>query len=308
MTARNDAPCFVDQTDAFRETVAPLQPSREMSGGQNPAARSEQWSNACRRLRAELGEAVFSAWFARLDLDRIEDETAYLTVPTNFLKTWIQSHYVDKLCATLTAEAPEVKRCVVALRSSSRAAAPKPEPVAALAEAGSEKPTSAPRAAAQAKWEPNAKATAAAGPAGIGADALSGSPLDRRLTFANFVVGRSNQLACAAAQRVAEAHRRVDVERAVDRGGTGRGLGHALGRRTGELVRAADDEIGKGQPAVERRTAERVGADARRTGGSRGLGIRLPLGLGGGPGQRGRLLGPGLGRSRDRLGLGRRRP
>ena len=49
---------------------------------------------------------MFGAWFARLDLDRIEDETAYLTVPTNFLKTWIQSHYVDKLCSTLAAEAP----------------------------------------------------------------------------------------------------------------------------------------------------------------------------------------------------------
>ena len=29
------------------------------------------WSNACRRLRAELGEAVFGAWFARIDLDRV---------------------------------------------------------------------------------------------------------------------------------------------------------------------------------------------------------------------------------------------
>ncbi|RYB03434.1 chromosomal replication initiator protein DnaA [Lichenibacterium ramalinae] len=205
MTARNDAPCFVDPTADLRETVAPLQPSRESLGGLSPATRTEQWSNACRRLRAELGEAVFSAWFARLDLDRIEDDTAYLTVPTNFLKTWIQSHYVDKLCATLAAEAPEVKRCIVALRSSTRAAAPKPEVSAAAAEAAPEaKSVSAPRAAAQAKWESNAKASGAA-PAGMPADALSGSPLDRRLTFGNFVVGRSNQLACAAAQRVAEA-------------------------------------------------------------------------------------------------------
>ena len=205
MTARNDAPCFVDPTADLRETVAPLQPSRESLGGPSPATRTEQWSNACRRLRAELGEAVFSAWFARLDLDRIEDDTAYLTVPTNFLKTWIQSHYVDKLCATLAAEAPEVKRCVVALRSSSRAPAPKPEAVAEPSEAAPEaKTVSAPRAAAQAKWESNAKASGTA-PSGAPADALSGSPLDRRLTFGNFVVGRSNQLACAAAQRVAEA-------------------------------------------------------------------------------------------------------
>jgi chromosomal replication initiator protein len=35
-------------------------------------------------------------------------------------------------------------------------------------------------------------------------DLLAGSPLDRRLTFASFAIGRSNQLAHAAAQRIAE--------------------------------------------------------------------------------------------------------
>ncbi len=204
MTARNDATRFVDQTDV-RETVVPLQPSRETQGGRSPAARTERWSNVCRRLRAELGEAVFSAWFARLDLDRIEDDTAYLTVPTNFLKTWIQSHYVDKLSATLSAEVPEVKRCVVALRSSSRAASVRTDAQVEVQAAPAEPKTlSPPRVAAQAKWEPNAKATGGI-PGAAPADALSGSPLDRRLTFDNFVVGRSNQLACAAAQRVAEA-------------------------------------------------------------------------------------------------------
>ncbi len=203
MTARNDAPSFVDDTADLRETVAPLQSPRGASRG--PAPRNERWSNACRRLRAELGEAVFSAWFARLELDRIEDDTAYLSVPTNFLKTWIQSHYVDKLCATLAAEAPEVKRCIVGLRSSTRPAtkslaAVEPGDAEAVPRTAAAPGGATARAAAQAKWEPSAKAPPAAA-----ADALSGSPLDRRLTFASFVVGRSNQLAHAAAQRVAEA-------------------------------------------------------------------------------------------------------
>jgi chromosomal replication initiator protein len=37
-----------------------------------------------------------------------------------------------------------------------------------------------------------------------GFDALAGSPLDRRLTFSSFLVGRANQLAFSAAQRVSE--------------------------------------------------------------------------------------------------------
>src|SRR5207244_7774332 len=42
-------------------------------------------------------------------------------------------------------------------------------------------------------------------------DALGGSPLDPRLTFDSFVVGRSNTLAHAAAQQVAQARRREPV-------------------------------------------------------------------------------------------------
>ncbi len=196
MIARNDAPCFVDETAHIHESVPS---SSQAEDATPPDVRGEQWSNACRRLRAELGEAVFGAWFARLELDRVVDDTAYLSVPTNFLKTWIQSHYVDKLCATLAAEAPDVKRCVIGLRTSSRLA---PKAVQPEAGAGSSEPTPASqpqRTASVARIDGQVKATA------IPTDALASSPLDRRLTFASFVVGKSNQLACLAAQRVAEA-------------------------------------------------------------------------------------------------------
>ena len=86
MIARNDAPCFVDDTAQFREPVSSLPSSRQAAETTPPDGRGEQWSNACRRLRAELGEAVFGAWFARLELDRVTDDTAFLTVPTNILK------------------------------------------------------------------------------------------------------------------------------------------------------------------------------------------------------------------------------
>ena len=189
MNARNDAIRFVDRTADSDVTSQPPRPS----GGLEAADRAERWTKTCRRLRAELGEAVFSAWFARLELDRIEDEVAFLSVPTNFLKTWIQSHYVDKLTATLAAEVPDVKRCVVSLRSSSRPAAAKP------AETIEAAPESAMSVQAPLRTEPAGRSAVAA------PDALASSPLDRRLTFASFVVGRSNGLAFAAARRVAEA-------------------------------------------------------------------------------------------------------
>jgi chromosomal replication initiator protein len=171
------------------------------------------WTNACRRLRAELGDAVFNAWFARLELDRITDGTAFLSVPTTFLKTWIQSHYSDKMLATLGTEAPEVKRLSIALRSSSRharlstpagasekrqEATGRSHPGDSLADkdADEDRRMSSSAAASSAPSRPREGAAST--------DVPAGSPLDRRLTFANFLTGKSNQLAYAAGQRVAK--------------------------------------------------------------------------------------------------------
>src|SRR5690242_13202165 len=46
----------------------------------------ERWSRVKGRLRAEVGEDIFSSWFARMELENIEADTAHLSVPTRFLK------------------------------------------------------------------------------------------------------------------------------------------------------------------------------------------------------------------------------
>lgn len=43
-----------------------------------------RWERVRNRLRVELGEAVYNSWFTRLELDRIDDRTMQLTVPTKF--------------------------------------------------------------------------------------------------------------------------------------------------------------------------------------------------------------------------------
>ncbi len=156
------------------------------------------WRKASERLRAEFGDDVYASWFARLVLDRIEDGVAHLTVPTRFLKSWIQSHYADRIAAVFGEERSDVTRIALGLR----VAAPK------LATNGGDVVTSpAPR-------EPffDRAAQAGAAPASQSGSSrpsehqrLPGSPLDRRLTFDTFLVGRANQLAYAAALQVANA-------------------------------------------------------------------------------------------------------
>src|SRR3712207_9206274 len=69
--------------------------SDEPQLAEQPAA-GETWSRVKRRLRAELGEDIFASWFGRLELDSVVEGCAYLTVPTRFLKSWIESHYADR--------------------------------------------------------------------------------------------------------------------------------------------------------------------------------------------------------------------
>ena len=168
----------------------------------------ESWSRTCRRLRAELGEDIFSSWFGRLELDAVLEGAAHLSVPTRFLKSWIESHYHDRILQVFATEAADIKRLFVSVRSSSRCSV--------LREASNPTQTLqslVPVGMAAEPAESSARAPAAIARRAIrslpdhevteNASTLSGSPLDRRLTFTSFLVGKSNQLAHAAAQRVA---------------------------------------------------------------------------------------------------------
>jgi chromosomal replication initiation ATPase DnaA len=92
-------------------------------GGGGGAGKGEAWMRIRRRLRAELGEEVFSSWFGCLELNALSDQDVYLSVPTKFLKSWIQSHYVDRILPALASEFPAIKRVSINVRSSIRPAA-----------------------------------------------------------------------------------------------------------------------------------------------------------------------------------------
>jgi chromosomal replication initiator protein len=169
---------------------------------------AERWERVRQRLRAELGDAIYDSWFAGLEFDRVEGGTLRLTVPTKFLKSWVQSRYQDRIKARVASEFTGVERVEIDMRTPGRKAQPD--------DASSRQPSTPskkrdvnpscdegvanadlPPPAAQRRAAPRASGRAEA-------DAISGSPLDRRLSFATFLVGPSNQFAYAAARRVIE--------------------------------------------------------------------------------------------------------
>src|SRR3954470_4937384 len=158
----------------------------------------DQWNRFRGRLRTSVGDDVFTSWFARLDLESMHDDAVHMSVPTRFLKSWIQAHYAERVLDAWKAEMPKVARVDLTVRSAMRNVAPAkdvtPQADARRAEAVSHRPAT----------ELRANATA---PVPASHEALGGSPLDPRLTFASFVLGRSNTLAHAAARQVAEGRR-----------------------------------------------------------------------------------------------------
>ncbi len=156
---------------------------------------ADQWSRVKQRLRAELGEDLFNNWFGRATFEEADVATVYLSLPTRFLKSWIESHYGERLLALWQAEQPSVARIEILVRTAAR---PKLPPKVETAEAPA---ASAPAAAA----EPRAPAAAATPYKPQGAEsALAGSPVEPRYAFETFCEGATNRLAFAAARAVVE--------------------------------------------------------------------------------------------------------
>jgi chromosomal replication initiator protein len=150
----------------------------------------DSWRRAKARLRAEFGENIFSSWFGALELESVADHVARLTAPTKFIKSWIESHYAQRIADALNAELGDVTRVAIAVRSSS---------CAPVLENGRRAEIQSPQSVAVLSPPSQAEPRRADEP-------LAGSPLDKRLTFASFLAGRSNQLAYSAARRIADAH------------------------------------------------------------------------------------------------------
>ena len=147
---------------------------------------SSQWARVRGLLRAEVGEAAYTSWLKPLTLVEISGGNTRISAPTRFMRDWVVSHYGDRLKALWTDQNPGIKTVEIFVEVSG------PRPAAARGETGAPKagPAAAPRA-----HSPSSDAEALAD---------ISAPLDPRFVFENFVVGKPNELAYAAARRVAD--------------------------------------------------------------------------------------------------------
>jgi chromosomal replication initiator protein len=143
-----------------------------------------KWDRVRERLRNAYGEAIFKSWLQPLKLADVKNGQVMVTVPTRFMREWILSHYVDNILRFWCQEDQTIHSVDIFVKAEPVMASPQPQQgvpanieAAMLNAANEDKP--------------------------LNPDTIS-APLDPRYTFDNFVVGKPNELAHAAARRVAE--------------------------------------------------------------------------------------------------------
>ena len=156
------------------------------------------------QIKVRLGADVFNSWFGRMKLDDDAPSVVRLSVPTAFLKSWINSHYLELITELWRKEESRLLRLEIVVRSATRLARSS-EPATAhenrkvakpqYAAPGSVAPVAALKIEKQA-----ARQTSEQEPR----QQVIGSPLDSRYTFESFVEGPSNRVAFAAARAVAD--------------------------------------------------------------------------------------------------------
>jgi chromosomal replication initiator protein len=132
-----------------------------------------QWARVRGGLRAEFGEATYRSWFKPLTLKDVRDGRATVSVPTRFIRDWVVANYADRICAMWNGLNDGLRALDVIVEAPNGGAAPKAEEddeIAAVPEMRDD----------------------------------IGGRLDPRFAFPNFIVGKPNEFAHAAARRVAE--------------------------------------------------------------------------------------------------------
>jgi chromosomal replication initiator protein len=163
-----------------------------------------QWARVRARLREEFGDAAYRSWLRSMTLHGVDDGRVKIGVPTRFLRDWVAAHYADRIRVLWNNENAAIATVEILIAGQSTPTVEPLEPKPVIGRDGAEGPD----------------------------EKDISAPLDPRFTFENFVVGKPNELAHAAARRVAESS--VGPQRSVPfnplflYGGVGLGKTHLM--------------------------------------------------------------------------------
>ncbi len=158
----------------------------------------ELWLRIQAVLKAEIGEDAYNAWISNLTFKRIEDGTVLFSARTPFVRDWVRRHYADRIRDLWNREGQNVFGVDIAVD----------------------------KGAAQTLKPTGLGSHLVGSREGMITDSF-GTVLDPRYTFDSFVVGKSNELAYAAASRIGDS-KEVPFNPLFLHGGVGLGKTHLM--------------------------------------------------------------------------------
>ncbi|MEM9343190.1 MAG: DnaA/Hda family protein, partial [Pseudomonadota bacterium] len=176
----------------------------------------ETWGTIRENLIGQVGKNNYANWIEPLEFSELQDGVATFLVPTQFMGTWVSRNFGDHILRELKGAGESVSRLEFSV--------PVHRGAKVLKQAAK-------------KVEPAPAEEAASDEVG---DLLPGAPLDARFTFSSFVVGKPNELAHAAAKRVATGGA-VTFNPLFLYGGVGLGKTHLMHAIAWELKKSRPD-------------------------------------------------------------------
>ena len=131
------------------------------------------WTKLKISLKKSIGENNFNNWLSPISFSYVDEDVAVFTVPTNFLGNYVSQNWGELITGQISSESDKINRIRFEVDPDLN----------------------------------NFRETQPSPPAHISIqkdNELAGAQLDKRFTFDAFVVGKPNELAHAAARRVAE--------------------------------------------------------------------------------------------------------
>jgi chromosomal replication initiator protein len=163
------------------QAATPRIGGQKADDGQVSGMTNDNWVEMREELQKRIGKDNYITWIEPLKLAHVTEGVAQFSVPTSFFGDWVSRNFSDHILRQFNQSGTSVDRLEFVTAKRAPKAQPRisdsPEPA---------KPARAPRARATSDED------------------VPGAPLDPRFTFDSFVVGKPNELAHAAARRVAE--------------------------------------------------------------------------------------------------------
>ncbi|MBQ8671020.1 MAG: chromosomal replication initiator protein DnaA [Alphaproteobacteria bacterium] len=158
---------------------------------------NSQWEEICSQLKVEFGETAVNSWLKPLRINSFDNGVVNISAPTIFMRNWVIAHYAERIHRIMERKNPEIKQVQFVVKNTASGGN-----VSSLSGSGHLGDGSLTKRIQKSPTPQNIYGLN--NTVSYNDNESVSSKLNPAYTFENFVVGKTNEFAYAAARKVAE--------------------------------------------------------------------------------------------------------